>query len=372
MFDEYIPGQRFRLGKTYENRPVQIASTVVSSTPVGRTPLCVAWEPGQASYYLFGELAAILCSGLPISKTAWADGDLAEFDKVRLAAESRIQRPTAEIGIAFAELGEVISMIGSPLRKMGKIIPKLLKDARKKSIPSRRGRSAVRSGFDMASAISNLWLQYRYGIMPLIKDIEDMKKLYANGCKKTESQIRNAHYRRMPSNKYPAVTTGISGIYDFKISWMQHIFVEESYSSHSFYRVATEFFDQTDAAGISPFNIIPIIYELIPYSFVVDWFIDFNTWLRVIMPRPHVIPLDSCVSVKQTIRSVFQTVNASLYSDMRASAPCNSKLIQTNSRYTRLVGWPTPAFPTPDWEFESIKHAFDSIALLWQKTPKLR
>lgn len=140
-------------------------------------------------------------------------------------------------------------------------------------------RRMLKSSYDMVSLIRRLapknwsrnWLEYQYGWRPLLSDIYNSAEEYVN------YRRRNTLIRATAQDgEQRAVTSLLAGIPG----------TTERRTLFSNYRVIVQgWYDVTDstiqkAGNWTSLNPLSIGWELVPYSFVVDWFIDVGSYLN--------------------------------------------------------------------------------------------
>lgn len=166
--------------------------------------------------------------------------------------------------VSFGELGETLRMIRNPLKSVWSGMRSYL------STVEKRGRRR-RNRPHLHSIVSDTWLEYSFGWRPLVNDVESAAKALAKYVSRTPvhsvvngsgSEIVNTASRRETISQlnldvYRLVTDG----------------EEASVRYKGCVRTANvQFHGSLDTFGISPWELIPTVWELIPYSFLVDYF----------------------------------------------------------------------------------------------------
>lgn len=115
-------------------------------------------------------------------------------------------------------------------------------------------------------AIANRWLQYQYGLKPLMSDLYGTTEALAKG-------IRSGMYQHVRSR----VSDGYNR--EFKSSdgnFVTH-FVKATINGTARYKISDPSLKQLSQFGIT--NPLLLAWELIPYSFVIDWMFPVGNFL---------------------------------------------------------------------------------------------
>lgn len=151
---------------------------------------------------------------------------------------------------------------------------------------------------DKLQLFSQLWLEYRYGWMPMVYDVQDIVK--ALETKLENGEVIRGRTRQTEKLEDTWTTSYAAG--EGQVTVTQTLKGSRVYRGKAYARV-------TDVAR-ARVGIDPIItgYELTRFSFIVDWFIDINSWLQAWSPFSGAELLGCCNSVKDSY-TLFQTVD---------------------------------------------------------------
>lgn len=137
-----------------------------------------------------------------------------------------------------------------------------------------RAAAKRRFGKDPLRVMSDLWLEYRYGWIPAVLSASDALEALANKAEKgqiingTSSQEQN-----VSDSKTETLITGNASIY-----------VTTVLDGTRTYRGA--YYAQVTAPELFRYGSDPLRtgWELVPWSFVFDWFVDVNSYLQAVSP----------------------------------------------------------------------------------------
>lgn len=144
---------------------------------------------------------------------------------------------------------------------------------------------------------SSAYLLYRYGIRPLVEDLWQVKAaLEALHFRKRSTTRAQAELNDSSDSvtSYPLWLSGVTdnvGIYKTDLVTVRAMALDEYYTSVSY------------EAGLGLKNLVTVPWELIPFSFVADWFVNFGDLLKSYAPVCGFDLLGSCVVVERSITS---------------------------------------------------------------------
>lgn len=155
--------------------------------------------------------------------------------------------------------------------------------------------SILQRGQSLASA----YLNARYGIRPLIMDVEDVMK----GINKAIGVERVTTRASLTATRTGMSTFTVSGnvIEYFGVTDVDEVTVRamslDEYSVSTAYNI-----------GLSFKGLLTLPWELIPYSFVVDWFVNVGDYLGALAGDLGLKALGSCVVTRRTQQSVCSSI----------------------------------------------------------------
>lgn len=166
-------------------------------------------------------------------------------------------------GMVFTgELRESLRMIKSPARSLRRGIGDYL-DSLKKRIPRRAPRRRKRE------ILADTWLEYAYGWSPLVNDIDSAIAAFyrSQWVRPVFEMVRGLGYETRTS----AGADNVSGL---GVQFVQKTTRSEilSVKSYGMYHSQGRGASNSHHSGWTPSEFIPTLWELIPYSFLVDYF----------------------------------------------------------------------------------------------------
>jgi len=214
---------------------------------------------------------------------------------------------------------------------------------------------------ERSKAVGNCYLMGRYGILPLVHDIgkiasELQKKLgtYRQTTRDTVSDSRSSYEVALsPIVELQQTSLGIQKTDIVKVRAM-----------------SLDEFDLTlaDQLGLDFKSLVTLPWELIPYSFVVDWFLNIGDFIGSLAPSPGYRQLGSCFVVERemttTYTAIGTTVPSGTYTVVR---PVSGNVYRYQKSKTRHSVGSGSIVIKNDFKLTNLVRAADAIALLLQK-----
>lgn len=191
------------------------------------------------------------------------------IDNCLVQARLKMKRQDVNLGVAFAERNKTARMVGDTALQLVRAIRSTRKgDFRGAASAlgiSERGRFRSRS-------VPERWLQLQYGWKPLLYDVEGACKALENASKESLRVTAKAGVSRdLSSDYFVTESTGYYAIIPIKETCKVGVFVRiDALPGDPSLRALS-------SLGIA--NLGTIAWELVPFSFVVDWLLPIGDWI---------------------------------------------------------------------------------------------
>lgn len=209
-------------------------------------------------------------------------------------------------------------------------------------------------------AAANSWLELQYGWKPLLNDVYGSaellaQKFYAESKGKAKASAKRSY------------TRVITGVID-NVPYEDTITTEIEVKYTLYYSTTTEALHTLSQVGIS--NPAVLAWELLPYSFVVDWFIPIGNYLSSIDATLGLNFLQGARTIFERTTVVRKYTCKDRYNGLDYYT-VDAVGIKRGYRVTRtsLKDFPTVMYPTFKNPL-SMGHALNAIALLTQTFKK--
>lgn len=267
--------------------------------------------------------------------------------------------------VTLAEAGKTATTIARPFGAALDLLKKI----------NDRRLSLIKRGLSPALAAAKAWLEYRLGWKPLLYDIQGIFDAYTLATSHHAKPVRkvaraSGDVSFTGVQTYSGVPSGLTGL-----NMARDFDYYCQISSGVLYELTDE--GQADAgrrhAGTRLSDVPEAIWEAIPYSWLVDRFLNVGNWLKAIVPRPGVSILGSWTVTREkqlcshTIVEAWVSVTLSGKPTVRLSDSGGTYLEET-SMYTREIN---PSLPISPFTYNpkelSLQQSLDHCALIVDK-----
>lgn len=286
-------------------------------------------------------------------------------DQAIMKAVSNAKGAEGDVGMMLAEAKETVSFLLSPVKSLVKNLRRLYRSAHSWRI----SRSNPKSILD---ALSSLWMANRYGLKPLLSDISflmgDLSKI------QRRAELLRAHAGiTIQDSDTLELLSGYNTV--LICNFYKQLRTESRRSVHATalykdYWEVGEFFWMVERLGLDCFSIPNLIWEMIPFSFVLDWVWNVGDWLGYHTPKWGRQTCGTTVSIKDvTTKSVEIYKCESIYgTPVPPPRGRHSLVLETINRF------PNPIIDAGihlTGESLSLNRRIDALSLTWQNLPKL-
>jgi hypothetical protein len=188
----------------------------------------------------------------------------------------------------LAQLNSTLALLAKPLSAFGSLQRKL----------------SLLAGTLTAA---QLWLQYRYGILPLVRDVEQILKDLDRNVKGPTRKTTRASESLSSEFSRDITVSGSPMSFTFRQQITESVTIR-AMSLDEFVRSASDDF------GFGAKNLFTLPWELIPYSFVADWFANVGDFIGSLAPALGYTQLGGCVTINRERKAFYLPVNTSLNS----------------------------------------------------------
>lgn len=269
-------------------------------------------------------------------------------------AFAKMNAPDLDVGTPLGELRETFGSLVSPLKGARSL---LLKMAAK----------APRSKKRALKYLSDAWLEYRYDVMPNVLTASDIISYIEQKKRSLTSLERRTSLHRSPVKVVKVV--GTSDLEGYPLEWRSTVATTTSTVCRVFFQLKT---DKADL-GVSVYDIPRVAWELIPYSFVVDWFFGVGDWLTAHRDIGDRVLLGCTHSAKFT--STYEVRGLAIYnpyiSPAKPEIHVPGSYLHTTSKFIRSTGdSDLPSLPMAKHKWLNVNQLADSVALSLAYLPK--
>lgn len=309
---------------------------------------------------------------LPSGTLAWWTGDLAMFqtassvdwwvgerpslfqssDYSQLTTEvctrtlSSIGRSNTDMWENLAEAGKTYSMLESPLASWFKF--------------EKKARIAT-----SALSAANAWLAYRYGVRPLVQSVDAVLGNLKRKLKPLRITTREQGKISLSASDSFQTGPGYWGTCSFAIDRQRKQTLEVRAMSIDEV-ISTVAYD----LGLTSKSIMTLPWELVPWSFVVDWAVNVGDFLGALAQSFQPSSLGQCYTQIETLAENRQCNSMTAINPGTTEVVTNpSAWMRTDTAFkSRVAGLPVPGLVVKsDFRLSSLTRVSDATALVAQQ-----
>jgi len=271
-----------------------------------------------------------------------------------IEAYAKMKSPDVLLSVFFQEREKTLSMVQRPFRKALSILDKAI---------SRKAR-LLSLGYSAVQAFESAWLETRYGWRPTMYDLWGIAKAAAHEKPIAGTRLIARGGNRLSWKKTETSQGSFGGLCDRTWEKQSRISAGVMYAPDEM----TDLDWKRRCLGLTLDNVPSHVWEVVPFSFVVDWFLNVGQWLRASVPDPRISILGNWVSVVDEIK---QTTKMLAIRDTLGTPSHTAYVLYDGDYYqiidknlTREVGLPLSGTPLTVETPLSFSNLLDGLFLL--------
>lgn len=279
-------------------------------------------------------------------------------------AVARCNQATFDVLTEIAEAGEALRMVRNFKKNMMLRVKRVVRawKRERRYINRHDGESTWGTERAMLEAFSGAWLEYRYGWRPLVGSA---RSLYDAVQRMSQGVYQFAEGRKSQTDTQESTSSWCVFVSSYFHDWNIPGTLFHSKRTD----VNTAFAQRKVFCALRNFGMDPLTtaWELVPYSFVVDWFLNIDSVLSAHSPFQVSAPMVRGQSVKTTLQSTATCPRRELSFPHRCSVAVGPGVALLDREAYRRdpvegdVPWDISLTPNIDWA-----KGVDSLALLHQ------
>jgi hypothetical protein len=300
----------------------------------------------------FGPWLHYLLSGAPVGGSKpLAIGLLAESDIANAisvastAAWSKASAHNADVLTDIAEMRKTLTMLRNPFSSTTRFLRNI--KARQKGVGKLRGKEAT-------EYFNNQWLQYRYGIRPLVNSVQGIVKSLQEVHGNRRSTYRGS-YSLSATQVATGLRVGANLKHGYQYDYTDQLSVRAGMLIEDVVTLA-------DSLGVDAGGMLALPWELVPYSFVADWFANTNAFLSGLVPYLTKRPLGSWLTVERMnmveFRATSTTPTNNAYTVLTPAVEFRVSEYITKTRQPGIPG------PTITWKPQAMTKVLDDLRIV--------
>jgi hypothetical protein len=249
---------------------------VVSESVDTTDPVAVGWRRSGGTCSTKVNLGRISADGYSIGGISQVSATLTsptpeDYDPLLQEALGEAKSGALLVLLELAEAHKTVNLVLGFRRNLLKRGKKILSIARRKYKP--------KNVKDLAIIFSDMWLEYRYGWRQLYFSSQDIIGALEVMAQPRDFVVNTG--RGFTSNVNTAVPSVI-----ISDPWINVPVLTKTATSTLEQRAVVSLQIKKELAALD-FNLIGLGYELVPFSFVLDWFVNVGDIVRSIWPVPY-------------------------------------------------------------------------------------
>lgn len=307
--------------------------------------------------HYFGYYSNYFATALPLP-SMYAPSIDQMADSALVKAYAKMNSSAILSGELLSDLDKSLGMLRRPFKTSLSLVGKMLTYRK-----LRLGKTAASA----AKASSHAWLEYRYGWKPLIMDCESAILT----CYDVRDRMIKRRLVARGSENWEGNKSLDSSNRSLTPEWSVSGAATCQYKQEAFAGVIYEVDPQSIMSGTSAYwglqarDLGPTVWEILPYSFVADWFVGIGDWIQAVLPRPGIQVVGSWKTTKNVRTTSFKMQLTHKYGSpaQYLTTALGDYSVKTED-IRRCTNPSLASFPVVKPATISLLHSVDALALL--------
>jgi len=269
---------------------------------------------------------------------------------------------TASVLQDIAEIHQLVRLLKDPLSLAQFRMDRVARDLNE---VRRRAKTVA----EIRAWAERLWLSYRFGVRPLISTVKGVLTELGN-----KDRTRHRFTSRGQSSSYAtsSVSSYVLGpestIADYSVTYSDEVLARCGILTEREITIA-------QSLGVDASGILALPWELLPYSFVADWFANVGDFLYGLTPYTSLSPIAMWTTITRTRTATFAVpstrINGTTYV---VTEPISDSHVYVEETLQRVPSCPGPSItfrPGSLGQVCSDLRFLDGFALISQRIAKL-
>lgn len=270
------------------------------------------------------------------------------------------------LGIAFASRQQTVDLVLQSAKRVASGLRDLKSGNFSRAWRSLGGKGPVprrpgAKGKSQSKALADDWLALQFGWKPLLDDVygaaEQLAKIYQRPVRSRISRSRTWNGAEVTSHPSWGI---ISEVRKTASVTVKYVYV---------FSVSSQIVTDLSSVGIT--NPATVLWDKLPWSFVIDWFVPVGTFIDALDASLGLSFEKGCKTVFQKSRSISDGRGSASWGgwSYRGSMKSTNTLVECSR--TPLSAFPSPSVPVFSPRFSNSK-AVTLSALIYQQLAKLK
>lgn len=289
-------------------------------------------------------------------------------DYLLVEAYAKMKESNLLVGEFMNDFRQTIGMLKRPFATSAELATKVVIRAREllrkqQSRPYKAGRRRLSIDEMATGAFSSAWLEYRYGWRPLAMDVKSIVKMAGEKLAAQRTLVARGRSSSVANGGW---TWDPMMFGDMPASGSIQYSYKKSTNVGILYLVCLDqMAGVMRALGLRACDMPATAWEIMPYSFVADWFVGIGSWIKAISPSPGIVPLGNWSTIitdatTNTVKSCEWPIPVDESQWHGDYGSCEEKIFNM----TRHCGNQLPTYPVVKKLGLSWQQQADALALL--------